>query len=99
MHFPVEQSPATLAAKPQKNEEDRIRLKMIQALREANFDEVVRQSGDLARYHGMADIAARTGLNRVQLYRSLSDRGNPAFSTLMRVYHAMGLQITIMPKR
>ena len=44
MHFPVEQSPATLAAKPQKNEEDRIRLKMIQALnqalREANFDEV-----------------------------------------------------------
>ena len=67
MHFPVEQSPATLAAKPQKNEEDRIRLKMIQALnqalREANFDEVVRQSGYLARYH------------------------------------AMGLQITIMPKR
>ena len=103
MHFPVEQSPATLAAKPQKNEEDRIRLKMIQALnqalREANFDEVVRQSGYLARYHGMADISARTGLNRVQLYRSLSDRGNPAFSTLMRAYHAMGLQITIMPKR
>ena len=103
MHFPDKKKPTTLKAKPQKDEEDRVRLKMIQALnqalREANFDEVVRQSGYLARYHGMADISARTGLNRVQLYRSLSDRGNPAFSTLMRVYHAMGLQITIMPKR
>ena len=103
MHFPDKKKPTTLKAKPQKDEEDRVRLKLIQALNhalsEANVDEAVRQSGELARYQGMAEISAATGLNRAQLYRSLSDRGNPTFSTLMRVYHAMGLQITIMPKR
>jgi probable addiction module antidote protein len=44
---------------------------------------------------GMAKVAKAAGLERESLYRALSPRGNPRFSTLMAVAKAVGLKITV----
>ena len=44
---------------------------------------------------GMAKIAKAAGVERESLYRALSPRGNPRFSTLVAVAKAMGLTLTV----
>lgn len=46
---------------------------------------------------GMAELAARTGLSRETLYRTLSDRGNPRLDTLAAILRAFGLRLTVAP--
>lgn len=52
---------------------------------------------DIAKARGMTDLAQKTGLNRESLYKSLSKEGNPSFATIMKITHALGLQITLKP--
>lgn len=54
--------------------------------------------GDIARARGMAQVARDTGLAREGLYRSLSGQGNPEFATILKVIHALGLQLRVAPK-
>ena len=54
--------------------------------------------GDIARARGMMQLAKDTGLTREGLYKSLSDQGNPSLSTVMKVRHALGLQMNIGPQ-
>ncbi len=49
--------------------------------------------GDVARAKGMSQIAKDTGLSRESLYRSLSEKGNPELSTVMKVFEALGLRL------
>ncbi|MEX0775033.1 MAG: addiction module antidote protein [Phycisphaeraceae bacterium] len=44
---------------------------------------------------GVAKVAKAAGIERESLYRALSPRGNPRFSTLVRVTKAMGLKLTV----
>jgi probable addiction module antidote protein len=44
---------------------------------------------------GVAKVAKKAGIERESLYRALSARGNPRFSTLMAVTKAMGLTLTV----
>lgn len=53
--------------------------------------------GDIARARGMLQLAKDTGLTREGLYKSLSEQGNPSLSTVMKVMHALGLQMHIGP--
>lgn len=53
--------------------------------------------GTIARAKGMAQIAERSGRSREQLYRTLSEKGNPQLDTLMSVLEAMGLRLSIQP--
>ena len=46
---------------------------------------------------GIAEIAARTGLSRETLYRTLSERGNPRLSSLSAILQATGLKLAIAP--
>ena len=49
-----------------------------------------------ARVHGgFSKLSKETGLNRENLYRALSERSDPRFSTLMQVLSAMGLSLRI----
>lgn len=48
---------------------------------------------------GVADLAKKTKLNRETLYRTLSKKGNPELKTLNSVLSALGLEITIAPKK
>jgi probable addiction module antidote protein len=49
--------------------------------------------GDIARAQGMTGVASASGLGRESLYRTLSRRGNPAFSTVIKVAGALGLRL------
>ena len=42
---------------------------------------------------GIGEIAAKAGLSRQQLYRTLSDNGNPTLTTLMKVTRAAGVKL------
>ena len=49
--------------------------------------------GDIARVHGMTQLAHDTGLTREGLYKALSAEGNPAFSTIFKVVRALGVKL------
>lgn len=50
-------------------------------------------------FGGVPKVAERAGLNRTQLYRTLSERGNPEVRSLMAVLETMGLRLAIRPAR
>jgi probable addiction module antidote protein len=49
----------------------------------------------VAEAHGMAKIAEASGIPRESLYRALSAKGNPRWSTLAAILRGTGLQLTI----
>jgi len=50
--------------------------------------------GTIARARNMSQLARDTGLTREGLYKALSGDGNPSLATVMKVAHALGLQVT-----
>ena len=55
--------------------------------------------GIVARARGMAEVAKTAELNRESLYKALSETGNPEFSTVMRVVHALGMTLSARPAK
>jgi len=51
--------------------------------------------GDVARAKGMSQIAQTAGLGRESLYKALSPEGNPEFATVLKVIHALGLNLKV----
>ena len=49
---------------------------------------------DIARAHGMSQLAKETQLNRESLYKSLS-KDNPSFAAITKIMKALGLKITL----
>ena len=47
---------------------------------------------------GIGKLSKETGLARESLYRTLSENGNPRFSTLFKVLDNMGLQLSVSAK-
>ncbi len=48
---------------------------------------------------GVARIAARSGLSRETLYRTLSRAGNPRLTSLRAILEASGLRLTVEPAK
>ena len=44
---------------------------------------------------GIAQVAARSGLNRESLYRALSEKGNPSVQTMAAVLGALGARLGV----
>ena len=51
--------------------------------------------GIIARARGMTDTAAKAGVTREALYKALSSKGDPKLSTLLGVFKALGLKMTL----
>ncbi len=51
----------------------------------------------VAKAHGMAEVARRADLGEKTLFRALGENGNPTVDTLHRVLHAVGLRLTVSP--
>jgi probable addiction module antidote protein len=64
-------------------------------LSEGDPDLIVAALGDMARAHGMSQIARETGLSEEYLCQILSDEGNPKFATITKVVKAMGLRLYV----
>ena len=45
-------------------------------------------------YGGLGKIAAKAGISRESLYRSLSPKGNPTLKTLIAVINAVGMRLS-----
>lgn len=52
---------------------------------------------DIARAHGMTQLARDTGLTREGLYKALSASGNPEFSTMLKVIRALKIKLHAAP--
>ena len=55
--------------------------------------------GEVARARGMTDVARDAGLSRENLYKALSESGNPEFSTILKVLRVLGFNLTIAAQK
>jgi probable addiction module antidote protein len=46
-------------------------------------------------FGGMSGVAETANLNATQLYRTLSEQGNPELRSLQAILHAMGLRLAV----
>ena len=51
----------------------------------------------VAKAHGMAEVARRADVGEKSLFRDLSENGNPTITTLHKVLHAVGLRLSVTP--
>lgn len=54
---------------------------------------VAKALGDIARAHGMAQVAKDSGLSRESLYKALSGDRVPGFDTILKVTRALGVKL------
>lgn len=62
------------------------------ALNTGNPAVLVRALGEVARAHGMAVVARRSGLARESLYKALRPSSHPRLDTILRVARAVGVR-------
>jgi probable addiction module antidote protein len=55
--------------------------------------------GAVARFRGMAKVAADAGLGRESLYKALAPGAHPRYETIQKVVQALGVRISITPAR
>jgi probable addiction module antidote protein len=53
--------------------------------------------GVIAKARGMSTVAREAGFTREALYKALSEKGDPKFSTVLGVAKALGLKLTFSP--
>jgi probable addiction module antidote protein len=76
----------------------------VAAYLEAAFEDgdpavIATMLGAIARSKGMTKIAKDAGVTREALYKALSADGDPRLSTLLGVIKALGLTLTVEPKK
>ena len=54
---------------------------------------------DVADAKGISDLAKKSGLNRENLYRILSEKGNPQRGSLSVLLESMGLKLAVEVKK
>jgi probable addiction module antidote protein len=69
------------------------------ALEQGDMPELMMALRDVAEARGVGHVAARAGLNRENVYRMLSDKGNPRLSSLFPLLLALGVELQAKPLR
>ena len=64
-------------------------------MEDGDFEEIKHALGIVARARGMSAIARDAGVTREALYKALSDKGDPKFSTLLGVVKALGMKFEL----
>ena len=64
-------------------------------MEDGDLEEIKHALGIIARARGMTAIAREAGVTREALYKALSDKGDPKFSTLLGVVKALGLKFEL----
>jgi probable addiction module antidote protein len=68
---------------------------LAETARDGTPEDFIHALGIAARAKGMTEIARQAGVTRASLYKSLSENGNPEFSTVVKVTRALGLNLTV----
>ena len=68
-----------------------------EALSDGTPSDFIQALNDVARAKGMNELAAKTGIRRESLYKTLQSE-KPRFDTMLKIIDGMGLQVTLTPK-
>ncbi|MGP1544664.1 MAG: addiction module antidote protein [Candidatus Fimenecus sp.] len=69
---------------------------MLKIAREDNTPELFIQAlGDVTRSKSMSKAAKEIQVSRESLYKSLSEKGNPSFSTIFKILDFLNLTLSI----
>ena len=79
--------------------EERIALFLEVVFEDGDPASIAAAIGEVARARGMTNVARDSGLSRENLYKTLSENGNPEFSTVLKVIKALGFGLTITPHK
>ena len=77
-----------------KTHED-IRIFLQEANDTGNEAEFIHALNTAARAKGMTEVAKAAGVTRASLYKSLSEDGNPNFTTISKVVKALGCKLNV----
>ncbi len=69
------------------------------ALEEGEQEIFLMALRDVAEARGFTRLARETSLNRENMYRILSEKGNPQLSSLRILLDSLGLRLAVEPKR
>ena len=75
--------------------EEEIQLYLNQVLKEDDVDLILSALGDIAKARNMSQIAREAGVSREGLYKAFSGKGNPTFSTVLKVMRALNLTFEV----
>jgi len=62
---------------------------------EGDVNEIRGAVNDVARAHGVADLAREAGLSREAIYKAFGSNGNPTLTTLLAIFKALGLKLSV----
>ena len=79
------------------DDEETIAEYLTAALEDPNPDVFLTAVRDVARAHGMAQLARDAGLGRESLYKALSPGAKPRYDTVLKLLHALGVKISATP--
>ena len=68
-----------------------------QVLAEGDTEELLQAIGHVAKARGMTQIAKDTGLGRESLYKAFAPGAKPRFDTVLKVMHALGVELHAQP--
>jgi probable addiction module antidote protein len=68
------------------------------AFEENDIEFFLRVIGDISRSKGMTQLANELNLDRKGLYKSLSEKGNPSFLTVVKVLENLGFRLKVEQK-
>lgn len=75
--------------------EEEIQLYLNEVLKEDDVDLILSALGDIAKARNMSRIAREAGVSREGLYKAFSGKGNPTFSTVLKVMRALNLTFEV----
>ncbi|UZE22043.1 putative addiction module antidote protein [Pseudomonas sp. B21-056] len=68
-----------------------------QVLADGDNEEFLRAIGYVAKARGMAQIARDSGMGRESLYKAFAPGAKPRFDTVLKVVHALGIDLCARP--
>ncbi len=69
------------------------------AIEEGSQEAFLLALRDVAEAHGIGSLARSAMLNRENLYRVLSDRGNPQLASVIALLDALGMRLGVQTKQ
>lgn len=73
----------------------RIAAYLALSFEEGNASEIRSALDTVARAKGMTALERETGISREALYKAFGDNGNPTLNTLLGVFKALGLKLSV----
>jgi probable addiction module antidote protein len=65
------------------------------AMEDPNPDVFLAALGEVAKVHGIATLAERSGLGRESLYKTLAPGSKPRYETIRKLVDALGVKLTV----